>query len=380
MLEFKSYSEIDTDENPIVVLSCGHFFTAETLDGHVGMNDVYQMDYTGEYVSLNRPAALSQFVPRCPDCQRPIQQYATQRYNRVINQAVLDEISRRFIVSGNAGLATFDLDIQALEEKYQKVKERTSIAPGPHIQRAFKDIMRQSAALADKIRFFVAEVSDKEQPVRKLYDATVKAMRERPLDDQIAALSIDNHVPNLSPDQRIVTGSQVKLLKLQYTDITNLLELSKLPHSNLGSDMTLTRIRRFLKSSEEFIDNPVSESFPRMTIEVELYYAKIAFLHRSYRQTVQPGEPDTTNYITKAKEYLEKAEQLCAKGFQGADSLLKAIQESIKLLGKEWYEKVTTEELEAIKLAMVSGRGGIGTHSGHWYNCENGHPVRVTSR
>ncbi|KAL4954401.1 hypothetical protein BDW69DRAFT_183532 [Aspergillus filifer] len=28
-------------------------------------------------------------------------------------------------------------------------------------------------------------------------------------------------------------------------------------------------------------------------------------------------------------------------------------------------------------MAMVSGRVGMATHSGHWYNCENGHPFAV---
>lgn len=33
MIEFKDYGEIDLNENPVVSLDCGHFFTAETLDG-----------------------------------------------------------------------------------------------------------------------------------------------------------------------------------------------------------------------------------------------------------------------------------------------------------------------------------------------------------
>jgi hypothetical protein len=48
------------------------------------------------------------------------------------------------------------------------------------------------------------------------------------------------------------------------------------------------------------------------------------------------------------------------------------------LLQKERYEVVTPEELAAIKQAMVSGPAGIATHSGHWYNCVNGHPVRIS--
>jgi hypothetical protein len=76
-----------------------------------------------------------------------------------------------------------------------------------------------------------------------------------------------------------------------------------------------------------------------------------------------------------AKAMLEKATEMCAQGFENADKLLKAVEESVKLLRKEWYEDVTAEEIATIKAAMVSGPGGIDTHSGHWYNCMNGHPV-----
>jgi hypothetical protein len=34
------YCDIDINESPIVVLGCGHFWTIETPDGHVGLKDV----------------------------------------------------------------------------------------------------------------------------------------------------------------------------------------------------------------------------------------------------------------------------------------------------------------------------------------------------
>jgi hypothetical protein len=68
---------------------------------------------------------------------------------------------------------------------------------------------------------------------------------------------------------------------------------------------------------------------------------------------------------------------LCRKPFQNAEILHNAVEESRSLLHKEWYEEVTAEEIMAIKSAMVNGPGGIATHSGHWYNCENGHPFAI---
>lgn len=35
MIEFKEYRDIDLDETPVVALACGHFLTAETLDGTI---------------------------------------------------------------------------------------------------------------------------------------------------------------------------------------------------------------------------------------------------------------------------------------------------------------------------------------------------------
>ena len=33
MIELKEYGEINLEENPVIALGCGHFFTAESLDG-----------------------------------------------------------------------------------------------------------------------------------------------------------------------------------------------------------------------------------------------------------------------------------------------------------------------------------------------------------
>ena len=82
-----------------------------------------------------------------------------------------------------------------------------------------------------------------------------------------------------------------------------------------------------------------------------------------------------SDYIKTAKELLEKAKEICAQPLENADSLRRAVEDSIKLLRRQCYEVVTPEELAAIKNAIISGSQGIATHSGHWYNFANGHPV-----
>ncbi len=90
----KSCNQIDLDETPIVVLGCSHFFTAETLDSHVEMGEVYEIDGYGEFTGLKDTAELAQAIPHCLDCQCPIRQHAMHRYNHMINRAIIDEMSK----------------------------------------------------------------------------------------------------------------------------------------------------------------------------------------------------------------------------------------------------------------------------------------------
>lgn len=97
----KTYGEIDLNDTPIVVLGCSHFFTTETLDGHMGIAEVYLQDERGEFTGLRDVSAeLARSIPRCPNCQCPVRQHCTERFNRVINRAVIDEMSKRFLVNG----------------------------------------------------------------------------------------------------------------------------------------------------------------------------------------------------------------------------------------------------------------------------------------
>ena len=65
MIMMLPYADVDLNDSPIVVLSCGHFFTTETLDGLVGLKDVYSLDAsTGLFTGLIENAELSASIPQ----------------------------------------------------------------------------------------------------------------------------------------------------------------------------------------------------------------------------------------------------------------------------------------------------------------------------
>jgi len=79
-------------------------------------------------------------------------------------------------------------------------------------------------------------------------------------------------------------------------------------------------------------------------------------------------------YVTRAKDLLEEANKMCTSSSHNAAGLRTAVDQTLRLLRKEWYEPVSAEDIAAIKAAMNNGSQGIATHSGRWYECQNGHP------
>jgi hypothetical protein len=116
-------------------------------------------------------------------------------------------------------------------------------------------------------------------------------------------------------------------------------------------------------------------NLPKLAVETILYYARIAQVFGSSGIAQDGDRTKAVEYRDTAKALLDEARKLCNDAFRDRDTLLQAVDNYRKLLDKEFYEEVSAEELKAIKQAMVTGRGGISTHSGHWYNCANGHPA-----
>lgn len=399
LLEMKTYAEIDVNETPIVVLGCGHFFTAETLDHLIGMHDVYVTNkfcqFTG-FVDIS--GALASKIPQCPDCRCPVRQYVTQRYNRVINRAVIDELSKRFLVNGQTELRGLENQVDGLEKEFEKSRSDITnylrlatngnlVGPATNVAKGIQTRYDASRRLDKDIRSFLRKVEDRYQPAQKLHEATVHANRvnkSKYLDEALASLSIRDTVPPVEREYRVTLGGRMVQIKAECVVLEDKFriagalksafsgEIAKLPG---GSPDRLTK--PFLQICATFIMDCNTKSLPKLAVEASLYFARIAWLYQSSGLSDNSDKEKATEYVKEARELLEKALELCKQPFQNVEQLKKAAEESIKLLRREWYEAVTPEELAAIKQAMVSGLQGIATHSGHWYNCVNGHPFAI---
>ncbi|KAK6860594.1 hypothetical protein PG995_004230 [Apiospora arundinis] len=395
-------------------LSCGHFFTAESLDGLVNVAAVYTFDAGGRYSGIKEPSEVLP-LPSCPDCKQPIRQFATQRYNRIINMAVMDETSKKFQMKGEARLKKLEELTDALETSLEDshaelVKDdRHTRVPGferANVVVRYHSRYGRCIELRKEVQAFCKEASNEQQPAKKLADAIAHSRRRAhrvqlpSLDENMAQLHLqDAETPTPAAyNQQITLGARMAQLRVDDIMLRDQLRfVGSKPSSGItiawpkGADPTLTA-RLFLRDSEAFIDDCQTSRLPRLAVQASITFARIVGYMGNHVNHLEPPreeggssgdgedekanakeERDRTHIVTTTRRRLEDAAQMCEAGFEGADELLVAVQGLQRLFEKERYEIVTTDELASIKAAMVSGRGGIATHSGHWYKCRNGH-------
>jgi len=105
MIMLATYADHDVDDDPIVFLSCAHFFAASTLDGQLGMNQVYRReDASGAFIGLLplRDADITEKPKCCPECRTHIS--GVLRYGRLLQFSGLRVLERKHMADVGATL------------------------------------------------------------------------------------------------------------------------------------------------------------------------------------------------------------------------------------------------------------------------------------
>ncbi|SPQ24370.1 6dcb3be8-b1ad-4d1b-a7d1-e20cabd9a2fd [Thermothielavioides terrestris] len=427
LMEFKTYGEIDLDETPIAVLGCGHFFTGETLDGHVGMGNVYTSDRSGRYNGLQELSGALTAIPACPDCRVPIRQFATRRYNRVVNKAVLDETSKRLLLAGRHRLDELERRVTDIEKELSESRDAVITAhpdrrdPTPGRYKDAISLMKETAKLR-------REMDTEHQPTKKLLDAIKtfqRLARERTsLDQNLQALNLSGANNTsvagsaiLQPvyDQQITLGAhrlELRIWEAVLRDSFTLLSKRSGPlvTPDIPGGPLDQQSASFLKQCKVLIYRATEAKLPRLVIQTALSFARIAQLDGWYRRATStaaaaaaavanPTAPPPANPPAKqagnssssgsssdepadttdtARKLLAAALDLCAS-LPGSDgeAYRAEMEETMRLFDGPRYETVSPEEIAAIKSAMVAGPAGMATHAGHWYTCRNGHSFAI---
>ncbi|KAM5539182.1 hypothetical protein V8D89_007055 [Ganoderma adspersum] len=106
----------------LITLACGHIFTVETLDGHCGMQEYYDVDPMGRFLAIKSPPVNYQTPPTCPTCRGPI---TALRYGRVTKRATLDILEQNVASTMSA---TLDKHSPAVSEYATNVSDYQELA------------------------------------------------------------------------------------------------------------------------------------------------------------------------------------------------------------------------------------------------------------
>ncbi|CAG8476927.1 30534_t:CDS:10 [Gigaspora margarita] len=91
----ESFAEVDWTFERMIVLACGHVYTADSLDHLMEMKEYYEMDLNGQWIGLKTIISQPSDPKNCPQCRTPIKNIC--RYGRAIKKNVLDIQNKKFL-------------------------------------------------------------------------------------------------------------------------------------------------------------------------------------------------------------------------------------------------------------------------------------------
>jgi hypothetical protein len=302
----------------------------------------------------------------------------------------MDETCKRFLTKGRIDLEALDSRLNALAGAL--VAKDTTARPISLTKAQINTRYGAFVQLAKEAAVLSKMMDTEHQPAKRLKDAI--ALRQKPSDDEATTVSSQLERLTIStprPDNQITLGA--RLISIKAREFV-LHDKFRLLNSNTKIEETILIVQLnqltipFLEDCQDLIIQAKGGSFSRIVIIATLAFAKISELFGWYHGThpvpgkdetdlkrrKNPGPESRDNRRNTAREFLADALHLCDE-LGNCEELREKVQEMNRLFEETRYEEITPEELASIKIAMVGGRGGIATNSGHWYNCINGHPV-----
>ncbi|TVY90442.1 NFX1-type zinc finger-containing protein [Lachnellula willkommii] len=386
--ESKKYSDVDLDQSPIIVLGCGHFFTAKSLDSLVGMPDVYEINDSGEFVGLKDFSNFATAVPCCPQCKQPIRQHVVNRYNRVISRAINDQMSRKLLSDGNSKLQDMEAETAKLDQNLKRLRDivvsrleghRNEELPAP-LKTELEKLLQMGFESSTRVLVAVTKASKSLVEIYKstqVLNGAITACRR-----SVDGRSLDAATPPSPPsarDARMTLGRRGAEIKAKYVILADSLHVSRIlrdaglatPLKTPGGSPEAFCIP-FFEMARMFINDCFPAMLMRMAVEAMLYFSKIARAYETFCHATDIDLASSNTILVEADDYLKSATWLCDNfPFQNSEALKATVQETQKSLQKPWFEDVTSEEVASVKyVASVL--------EGSFYTCEKGHPFTLT--
>lgn len=408
LIMFDPYSDIDLNTNPIIVPTCGHFYTVETYDSHMGMKNCYVLDENNAIIG---PRPLGTIIPgnsddapeklvvkNCPDCRAPLRDM--HRYNRIVKTAFLDESTRRFCANAQAKFLVLYQEVaQALEilqgnrEDFVRGLQTTGQTnnPGggrPPFPQPISDRMMRGMQLRRGIKHFIHAVSEEEQPYSKVRQMVLSAQRRRGVESTfVGDPSAVQMGFRLKSQNLLLEAAWEALWDLHLILASSAVDAVSTPALR---KRVVNDLQRHHKRCAAIIAECRTAKLRKYEVEARIRSAQFFALCMVESQKLPapaptrgdddaaPEEadkldPDLSDAIRKAEiESLDRCEQLCDALPGTVGPMRDQVKQARGLLGGlTIYTTVSAEEKRLVHQAMSAEFSS----TGRWYTCQNGHPV-----
>ncbi|KAG6125729.1 hypothetical protein E4U12_007043 [Claviceps purpurea] len=389
-LEWKTYGEIDLEQEPCIFPDCGHFLTVASMDGQMDMASHYVVDAEGHPVGINKvsePFSMDgSGVPVCASCRGSLRHIA--RYGRIVRRAMLDEATKKFISWSKAKHIRLALSLLEAETALETaadlgtatVKSAQSKQPKITLPRfsylSCLDGETKNKRYGKLLRLwkdmdrFVKEVQKEEQPFQRVADLVRHTNRQRKTQKQFR---FDDSVIQVKSS----LFALLLRLKCEIDMMSDFFFKTKGP-AGLPKDFVLD-LAAPLEDCDLVIELAHRSRLPREQVQALIYKANLCAIGPDFvvpRTTGANGTPsagpdrdDKLSSKQLGNRCLDQARELLNK-YESTRAFGEEIESMQKMLNNGLYRPATIEELRAAFEALAGEFGPGGTH---WYACENGH-------
>ncbi|KAJ3249239.1 hypothetical protein HDU78_005379 [Chytriomyces hyalinus] len=365
-----SYGELELDEDPVVVLDCGHVFTIATLDGTLDMDTVYSTDEDGWRLAQLPPEFIA--LPVCPSCRSRI--VGVNRYGRILNLAVCRTAEKMWISQTASNMNDFSVQVNTIAKEAlvnaQNVKlppkgKLAGFIPLKQLTRKLEEFQKGCAA-APQRRMFEASVT---------YLCKTGVKHKKAL--EMMALSLPKPHANFAR-MSVALVASAQLIHVQWlsrivdrmaglNDASSFVEQSVTVITKTV-DMTTKALRKY---------KPINSRHKEMSeyelelLTFELRVEKFRVMGRRFEIT---GGQDFDRKIVLAdldSDWGVFKSTLTISFMSQHNSRVKALDEKLENL--KISGRISVEEMKIVAHAMEREFG----IAGHWYQCPNGHPYAI---
>lgn len=368
MILLTTLADHDPDISPLLVLSCGHCMTVESLDSHSGIQDYYNSNGKGKWTKIVplRDVPSNGPPPTCCSCRSSLQ--SVRRYRRIIQHRWLILLKKKHFQTERGSTQNSQVLLQNIERRFFKNEE--------FMEYPLDDLIELNAS-ANSLVLWLKEF----EPNARLVKLTEPIWNELKSSKRLPPglrdlIGVDTVLPDFTPIKR-AQAAELRTAAVSFNLLAALIR-QKPKHIAAFCDqalqLLLTPLRQYAVEVEQFE--------AKLTTERELLRSMFGAIACAMRlgmviHTVSKGLRREPFFIELEKtaeavlNALENAEQMNGQEALQVMNLRNTDMQELKrfasILRGPIYYPVTLDEKKMIFRTSSSDVGN------HWYECENGH-------